>query len=68
MMESKRLCLMQWKQDFCKKGLVFFLERQSEAINDTPKNLQQFGYSIVSLGFIDKLKENVIDGSSDESA
>jgi len=47
---------------------VLLLEREGEAVDDTSKNLKQFGNSVVLLILIDEGVESVVDCFSDEGA
>lgn len=61
MVHAQTLHLVQRKQDSCKEQLVFFLERESETVDDTSENLEKFCNTVETFGFVDKLEEHVID-------
>ena len=44
------------------------LERESKAVDDGTKNLEQFGYAVVSVCLVHKLEEDVVDATSDRCA
>jgi hypothetical protein len=46
---------------------VFLLERQRKAVDDRPEDLEKLCYSIVSLGLIDKVEEDIVDRPPNES-
>lgn len=47
---------------------MFFLERQSESINDRSEYLEQFSDTIMTFGFVNELEENIIDRPTNEGA
>lgn len=59
---------MQGYEDAREKQLVLFLQWKREAIDDGAKDLEQLRNAVESLGLVDELKEDVVDGSSDEGA
>jgi hypothetical protein len=52
---------VQREQDSCQEELVFFLQGESETVNDGTQNLQQLSDAIESLGFVGELEEDVVD-------
>lgn len=68
MIHAQALGLVQWKQDASQKDLVLLLQRQRKSVDDGSENLEQFGDTIKSLGFVCKLEEDVVDRSADEGA
>jgi hypothetical protein len=59
---------MQRKKNTRQKSLVLFLERQSKSIDDRSQNFKQLSDPIMSLGFVNEMKEDIVDRSPDESA
>ena len=51
---------MQRDENASEECFVFFLEWQSKTIDDGPKDFQQLRNTIMSLGFVDELEENVV--------
>jgi hypothetical protein len=47
------------------EGLVLLFERQREAVDDRPQNLQEFSNAVMSFGLIDEVVEHVVDGTPD---
>lgn len=45
---------------------MFFFERQCETVDDGAENFQQLRDTVVSLGLVHELEEDVVDGSPDE--
>ncbi len=45
---------------------MLFLERKRKSVDDRAKNLQKLSNAIKTLGLIYELKEDVVDGSSNE--
>jgi hypothetical protein len=68
MVERQRLGLVQGDEDPGEESLVFFLERECEPVDDGPEYLEKLGDPVVSLGLVDELEKDVVDGSTDESS
>lgn len=66
MVERQALDLVERQQDSGKEGLVLFLERQGETVDDGPQNLEQLGDAVVTLSFVDECVKDVVDRPSDE--
>ena len=58
---------MQRYQNLCEERLVFRFERQGKPIDNGSQYLKQFRYPIMTLRFIDKVEEDVIDRPPDET-
>lgn len=43
---------------------MLFLQRQSEAIDDGAKNLEELSDAVESLSLVNELEENVVDGAA----
>ena len=65
MIHAQAFDFVQRNQYTGQEKLMLFLQRQCESIYDGTKNLQQLSNTVESLGFINKLKENVIDRATD---
>jgi len=53
-------------EDFLQKVLVLLLEWEREAIDNTPKDLQELSNTIMSLGLVDEGVKDVIHGLANE--
>lgn len=52
---------MERHENPSQEQFMFFLQRQSETIDDRPKNFKQFSDPIKPFSFIDKLEEDVVN-------
>lgn len=59
---------MKGDENTCKEDLVFFLERQCEAVDDGSENFQQLGDAVMTLALIYELEKDVVDGTTDKGA
>jgi hypothetical protein len=66
--ERQRFGLVQGDEDPGEESFVFLLERECEPVDDGTEYLEELSDSVVSLGFIDKLEKDIVDGSTDESS
>jgi len=66
--ESEGFGLVQGDEDSGEEGLVFFFEREGESVDDGSQDFEEFGDSVVTFGFVDKLEEDVVDGATDEGS
>mmetsp|Transcript_25204 Transcript_25204/g.70452 ORF Transcript_25204/g.70452 Transcript_25204/m.70452 type:complete len:265 (-) Transcript_25204:242-1036(-) len=60
--------LMQWNQGLEQELLVLVFQRQREAVDNAPQDLQQLADTTVVIGLVDDLEEDVLDGAADERA
>lgn len=44
---------------------MLVLQRQGKTVDDRTQDFQQLGDTVVTLGFIDKVEENVVDAPAD---
>lgn len=56
---------MQREEGAHEEGLVFLFERQSKAIDDGPKDLQELRDPVVPLGLVNEVIEHVVDRPTD---
>ena len=68
MVESEGFGFVERDESSSEEGLVFFLERESESVDDGSEDFEEFGDSVVSFGLVDELEEDVVDGSTDEGS
>jgi hypothetical protein len=68
MIERERFRLVKRDKHPGEESLVLFLQGQGEAVDDRTKNLEQLRNTVVPFGLVNKLEENVVDGSSDEGS
>lgn len=61
MVHAQALHLVHGQQHTSKEQLVLLLQWQRESVDDRTQDLQQFGNTIVPLGFVHELEENVVD-------
>lgn len=54
MVNGQALHLVQRQQRFEQERLVFLLQRQGEAVDDGPENLEQLGNAVVMFGLVDE--------------
>ena len=66
--QRQALYFMQRDQNPRQKGLVLLLEWKREAIDDRSQDLQQFRDPVVSLRFVDKVEEDIINRPPDKCA
>lgn len=66
--ERQRLGLVQGDEDPREESLVFLLEREGEPVDDGPEYLEELGDPVVSLGLVNELEKDVVDGSTNESS
>mmetsp|Transcript_68021 Transcript_68021/g.142042 ORF Transcript_68021/g.142042 Transcript_68021/m.142042 type:complete len:273 (+) Transcript_68021:345-1163(+) len=64
----QRFDLVQGDESLDQEVLVFILQRQREAIDDTSKDFKQLANTVVSLALVDDFEEHVLDSSADEGA
>lgn len=64
MVHAQALDLVQRDQHSRQEQLVLFLERKGEAVDDGAQDFEQLGDTIKTLGLIDELEEDIIDGPS----
>lgn len=66
MIHAQAFDLVKRQQNSSEKQLVFFLERQSEPIDNGAKDFQQFSNSVEPLRLVGELEKDVVDGASNE--
>ena len=60
------LHFVQRDQTLDEEILALILQRQREAIDDTPQDLRELANAIVLLALVDNLEEDVLDRAPDE--
>ncbi len=68
MVEGEALDLVEWDEDAGEEGLVLLLERKRKAVDDGSEDLEELCDAVVTLGLVDELEEDVVDGPADEGA
>lgn len=57
---------MEGNEDSSQEGLVFFLEGESETVDDGTKDLKKFSDTVMTFSFVNELEEDVVYRSSDK--
>lgn len=65
---AEALDFVKWNQHTREEQFVFFLKWESETVDDGAEYLQQFGNSIESFRFVNKLEKYVVDGAANEGS
>lgn len=68
MIHAQTLDLVQRNQDSSEEKLVLLLQGQSEPVDDRPKNFEELSNAIESLGLVNELEEDVVDGAANVRA
>lgn len=66
MIHAQALHLVQRQQDTGEEELVFLFERESKSVDDRTEDFKELGNAVEPLRLVHKLKEDVVDRSSDE--
>lgn len=65
---AQALHFVQGNEHSSEEELVLLLQWQSKTINDGSQNLEKFSNAIESLGFVDELEEDIVDGATNVGA
>ena len=68
MVHGDTLGLVQRQECSLEENFVLILERQCEAVDDAPKNFEEFRDAVMTFGLIDEPEEYVVDRLSYERA
>jgi len=68
MIQGETLGFVERYQDPREECLVLLFEREGETVNDRSEYLEQFGNTIVTLGLVDELEKDIVDGSTDKGS
>lgn len=66
--QREALDLVEREEDAGEERLVLVLEREGEAVDDGPEDLEELGDSVVALRLVDELEEDVVDRAANEGA
>lgn len=64
MIHAEALDFVHRKQNSSQEQFVFFLQRESKAVDNGTQDFQQLGNTVESLGLVGKLEKDVVDRSS----
>lgn len=68
MIQGEALDFVQRNEDARKEGLVFFLEGKSKTVDDGTEDFEKLGNAIMSFRLVNEVEENIINGTTNESA
>ena len=68
MVHAEALHLVQRNEHSGEEQFVFLFQRQREPVDDGAENLEKFGNAIESLGLVNELEKDIVDGAANVRA